>query len=371
MKIGFDAKRLFQNNTGLGNYSRTLVHNLHHFYPGEEIFLYAPKKVVNDRTRPFLDDDYHIVVPQGPTRLGWRSMGVVRAMKHDRIDLYHGLSHELPVGIRQAHIPSVVTIHDLLYKYFPMDFPVVDRFIYHTKFRFACENADSIIAISEATRADIIRHYGTDPARIRVIYQTVSPVFYTTPPEDVIQATRAAYDLPAQFILNVGSVIRRKNLEVLVRALALIPAEKRLPLVIVGDGSGYLEYIEDLIAELRLPEYIIRIKAPSPDTLNALYRLAMITVYPSLMEGFGLPVLESVICGTPVITSRRSSLTEAGGDIAHYIGGEDAEELKEKILTVLSSSGKPDPAKVAGHIARFDPGLLTRQLHDLYVDLAG
>lgn len=133
MRIGFDAKRLFVNNTGLGNYSRTLVENLHRFHPEHDLYLYAPRLVRNDRTEVFFESGYRLRSPLGPAKMGWRSFGMTHDLRKDGIELYHGLSHELPFNLEKSKIPSVVTIHDLLYKYFPMDFPLIDRWVYEKK----------------------------------------------------------------------------------------------------------------------------------------------------------------------------------------------------------------------------------------------
>lgn len=371
MKIGFDAKRLFQNTTGLGNYSRTLVDNLHTYHPEHEIYLYAPRLRNTQRTAKFLSGDYHLRTPKGIARLGWRSMGVVKEMKRNKVDLYHGLSHELPLGIKNSKISSVVTIHDLLYKYFPEDFPWVDRIIYDNKFRFACEHSSRIIAISEATRNDIIKHYKVDPDKIEVIYQTVSTEFSRNITDQEALTVTDKYKLPAEYILNVGSVIKRKNLEILIRALALIPDAKRIPLVIVGTGSNYKEFITGLIISLNLDKWIIWISGPSLAELNILYRKSLFSVYPSLMEGFGLPVLESIMAGTPVITTNRSSLTEAGGKIAHYISGDNAEELCEKMMQLSSGSSDMNTQDVHDHLNKFDAKKLTEQLNGVYKTLDG
>lgn len=371
MKIGFDAKRLFQNTTGLGNYSRTLVDNLHTFHPEHELYLYAPRLRSTSRTEPFLNGDYQLRAPKGIARLGWRSMGVIKEMRRDKVDLYHGLSHELPMGIKNSKIPSVVTIHDLLYKYFPEDFPWVDRIIYDNKFRFACEHSSRIIAISQATRSDIIRHYKVDPDKIEVIYQTVSTEFSRNISEEEAQVVINKYNLPGEYMLNVGSVIKRKNLELLIRALALIPDPKKIPLVIVGSGSNYKEFIDGLINSLKLEKWIIRITGPSLCELNILYRKSLFSVYPSLMEGFGLPVLESIMAGTPVITTKRSSLTEAGGKIAHYITGDNAEELSVKMMELAAGSGTIfDNQSVQDHLNKFEARKVTEQLNGVYQRLA-
>lgn len=370
MRIGFDAKRLFVNNTGLGNYSRTLVENLHRFHPEHDLYLYAPRLVRNDRTEVFFESGYRLRSPLGPAKMGWRSFGMTHNLRKDGIELYHGLSHELPFNLEKSKIPSVVTIHDLLYKYFPMDFPLIDRWVYEKKFSAACSKADRIIAISEATRTDIMEHFGIQPQRIQVIYQTIHPIFRHTPVMETISNVREKYNLPAEFILYVGSIIRRKNLEVLIKALDLMPPKKRLPLIIVGNGKIYLDYIEQLIDDLKLHHNIIRIKNPSLDEINIFYRLASISVYPSLMEGFGLPVLESIACGTPVITTRRSSLVEAGGKVAYYIDGGDEEELAALMMQKIGTKESfGENIEVQRHLAQFYPERLTEQLDNLYKEV--
>ncbi len=370
MRIGFDAKRLFVNNTGLGNYSRTLVENLHRFHPEHDLYLYAPRLVRNDRTEVFFESGYRLRSPMGPAKMGWRSFGMTHNLRKDGIELYHGLSHELPFNLEKSKIPSVVTIHDLLYKYFPMDFPLIDRWVYEKKFSAACSKADRIIAISEATRTDIMEHFGIRPQRIQVIYQTIHPIFRHTPAMETISNVREKYNLPAEFILYVGSIIRRKNLEVLIKALDLMPPKKRLPLIIVGNGKIYLDYIEQLIDDLKLHHNIIRIKNPSLDEINIFYRLASISVYPSLMEGFGLPVLESIACGTPVITTRRSSLVEAGGKVAYYIDGGDEEELAALMMQKIGTKESfGENIEVQRHLAQFYPERLTEQLDNLYKEV--
>jgi len=370
MRIGFDAKRLFVNNTGLGNYSRTLVENLHRFHPEHDLYLYAPRLVRNDRTEVFFESGYRLRSPMGPAKMGWRSFGMTHDLRKDGIELYHGLSHELPFNLEKSKIPSVVTIHDLLYKYFPMDFPLIDRWVYEKKFSAACSKADRIIAISEATRTDIMEHFGIRPQRIQVIYQTIHPIFRHTPAMETISNVREKYNLPAEFILYVGSIIRRKNLEVLIKALDLMPPKKRLPLIIVGNGKIYLDYIEQLIDDLKLHHNIIRIKNPSLDEINIFYRLASISVYPSLMEGFGLPVLESIACGTPVITTRRSSLVEAGGKVAYYIDGGDEEELAALMMQKIGTKESfGENIEVQRHLAQFYPERLTEQLDNLYKEV--
>lgn len=374
MRIGFDAKRLFKNDTGLGNYSRTLVQNLHLYHPEHELVLYTPAFETNERNRAFAGEGYMQRLPGLLEKPGWRSFGMSKHFERDGIDVFHGLSHELPMGIKGSKTPAVVTMHDLLYRHFPEDFPAFDRFVYHQKFRFACAQAKHIIAISEATKNDIIANYDTRPEKITVLYQSISPAFFVAPTQDAIDKVRKEYRLPEAYILNVGSIVRRKNLEELLHAYALLPLADRVPLVIVGTGATYARKMVSLIERLDIGSSIIRIKHPTLEALNVLYREALCSVYPSLMEGFGLPVLESIAAGTPVITTNRSSLTEAGGYAATYIKGNDAAQLAETLRDMIAHN---DRAKLhlneqaTAHLAQFDPEVLTQRLVGIYESLVG
>ena len=172
MKIGFDAKRAFFNPTGLGNYSRTLISSLSNRFPDHEYFLYSPKVSHNglfsaDTNNLQLRIPAGLIAKLAPAL--WRSYGMNRTLKQDKLDLYHGLSHELPAGIKKTKIPSVVTIHDLIYLRYPKYYPAMDRWVYDKKFRHSCRVADRIIAVSEQTRRDLIEFFNVIPEKITVI----------------------------------------------------------------------------------------------------------------------------------------------------------------------------------------------------------
>src|SRR5688572_23443797 len=147
MKIGFDAKRYFHNNTGLGNYSRTLVKGLTQYYPEHDYYLFNPKASRQFQKEPVAN--VHEVRPSGfiDSKLSalWRSKGVKKELHSLNIDLYHGLSHEIPVGINEMKIKSVVTIHDLIFERYPEQFGKIDVQIYRKKFTYACRNANRIV----------------------------------------------------------------------------------------------------------------------------------------------------------------------------------------------------------------------------------
>ena len=185
MKIGFDAKRAYHNHTGLGHYSRTLIRSLSEYYPEHQYYLFNPAA---SSVFKFQSGNIHEIKPTSlldrmfPS--AWRSSRVKTDLLKYEIGLYHGLSHEIPLGIQRTNIKSVVTIHDLIHERFPEQYNAVDVKIYNRKFRNACENANKIIAISEQTRNDIIQYYNIPSSKIEVCYQSCNPSFARIISED-------------------------------------------------------------------------------------------------------------------------------------------------------------------------------------------
>lgn len=376
MRIGFDAKRLYNNFTGLGNYSRTLVSNLVNFYPEEEYFLYTTGISSDETVRRFYEDKrLKTIKAVTPFKSLWRTFSITGRLKSDRIEIFHGLSGEIPVSLSHTGIKRIVTIHDLIFRVHPDTYRHADRFFYDKKFRFACRHADRIIAISESTRNDIISHYGTEPSRIKVVYQACDTVFYNPPDPAQMKLVSEKYNLPADFVLYVGSVIPRKNLLTVIKALNILSEGERIPLVIVGDGREYKREIKTYIAEKKLEKYIIWIgDLHDSRQLKALYNLARIFVYPSVYEGFGIPVAEALLSKVPVITSNLSSLPEAGGPDSLLINPYDAEEAASGILKILGDKALREKMaerglRYAGE--KFSQGITTREIFSCYRELAG
>lgn len=371
-RIGFDAKRLFNNFTGLGNYSRTLVTNLAAYYPEYAYFLFTPRIKATEETHFFQNDPlFSVHLPRGKFAPLWRLRGMIKDLKKLQIQLYHGLSHELPLHIQHSGIRTVVTIHDLLFKQFPKQYPPIDRHIYNGKFRYACRHADRIVAISEATKRDIIRYYSVPPEKIQVIYQSCHERFLQAKSKSTIRATLAAYGLPTDFLLYVGSVIERKNLLGVVKALALVRPGLQLPLVVVGSGKGYYRNrVRTQIAASGLYDKVYFIRPDSKD-LPALYQQAAIFLYPSFGEGFGIPILEALFSKTPVITSRVSSLPEAAGPDAYFVDPADCEAIAQGIEGILSDEQfrRNMVEKGFRYAQRFRGEPLTHQMMDLYKEI--
>lgn len=370
-RIGYDAKRLFNNFTGLGNYSRTLLSNLAECYPDNAYFLYSPKVAKNEETHFFLNSPmFSVHLPKGGSRAYWRSWGIKSDLRKHRVELFHGLSHEIPMGLHRLDIKSVVTIHDLVFKYYPEQFAFFDRQIYDFKFKYACQHADKIIAISESTKQDIIKFYNIAPEKITVIYQSCHERFMQERSPKTIEATLKRYKLPSEYFFYVGSIIERKNLLGIIQAMEMLPADLQLPLVVIGEGKAYKQKVLSYIAEKKLTDKVIFIKADFDD-MPALYQHAKIFLYPSYYEGFGIPVLEALFSRTPVITSNVSSLPEAGGEDTYLVDPTQPEQIAIGIQKILTDDVFRHQmiGKGYAYAQQFRGEPLAEQLMDLYESL--
>ena len=297
MNIGFDGKRAVRNFTGLGNYSRYVIEYLCRHYPNHQYTLYAPKEGSGQpftemmRQCPALKTVYAKGIWKR-ARAAWRSWGVTRQLEQDGIQIYHGLSNELPLNIRQAKgVRSVVTIHDLIFLRHPEFYPAIDRKIYAYKFRQACLQADAIIAISECTKRDIQEFFGIPEEKIHVIYQGCDPIFTRPVTEEEKQRVRTKYNLPTRYILNVGTLEARKNAALLAKAHnGQCPDDVHL--VLVGRTTPYVKEIQRFANWFVHRDNMHILPHVPTEDLPALYAGAELFVYPSLYEGFGIPILE-------------------------------------------------------------------------------
>lgn len=365
MRIGFDAKRLFCNATGLGNYSRTLVENLHQYYPESELHLYTPKITLAQLSQPFLQGNYHIQqAPPKAFKAYWRSRGIIKQLLNDNIQLYHGLSHELPWGIHKTKIPTIVTIHDLIFKRYPELYPWLDRQFYEQKMRYCTQYATGIIAISEQTKADLQTFYQIPAERIQVIYQSCQSIFYTNP------KTLPAPTVPKSYLLWVGSFQKRKNFSLLLQAYTQLAPEDRLPIVAVGGNSKHREELEQQAAANGLSPWLHwHTEVSNTSTLHQLYQHASLLVYPSIFEGFGLPIAEALLTEVPVVAAQSSSLPEAGGPNSIYIDPASPVDLAAAIKAVLQQPTKQVAMGSKGRayaLQQFHPQTTSRTLWDYY-----
>jgi len=360
MNIAFDAKRAFQNNTGLGNYSRTLIQSLIKGYPVHSWYLFAPKQ-----TTMFIPDAHAKVILPEKTwhrwfKSAWRSKYVVKELQQYKIDLYHGLSHEIPFGIHESGVKSVVTMHDLIFERYPGQYNPIDVFTYRRKARYACRHANRIIAISEQTKQDIITYYQIPAEKISVVYQSCDPAFSIHHSPAELAQLRAKYNLPDRYFLYVGSVIERKNLLGVIKAMQILQGTLSIPLVVLGNGSGYKKKVKAFIAENGLEQQVIWLNEQSRldfKEVPLLYQAATALLYPSVFEGFGIPILEALCSLTPVITSQGSCFGETGGDAALYIDPLQPETLAAAMQQVATDTELVNRMKEKGwvHAQHFTP----------------
>jgi len=334
MRIGFDAKRAFFNKSGLGNYSRDTISILTGNYSEHSYFLYTPPgtPTVNFTAGSPVSVCKPMNYVGRKFPFFWRSFMLSNQLKSDRIDLFHGLSNEIPFSIKNSGIKSVVTIHDLIFLRFPEWYSFIDRKIYKMKFRMSCRDADRIIAISKQTKKDIIEFFGTDPNKIDVVYQGCNPAFQKKADTEQASMISKKYSLPDEYLLYVGTVEKRKNLLTIVKAIKL--SNLNIPLIVVGRHTSYSEQVKNYIRNKNMKN-IRFIKHVDTSELPVFYQNAKIFIYPSLFEGFGIPIQEALFSKTPVITSKTGCFPEAGGPGSVNIDPENAEDLADAILMLL------------------------------------
>ncbi|GAB2706172.1 glycosyltransferase family 1 protein [Mucilaginibacter koreensis] len=336
MKIGFDAKRAFLNGTGLGNYSRWLLKSLSEHQPNHTYHLYTPKKKPNaylSLLKALAHTNIHLPKSKWLTSW-WRSKGIIKDLKADGIQLYHGLSHELPLGIVNSGIASIVTVHDVIALRFPEYFSWLNQKIYVAKLKYACRAANHVIAISEQTKTDLVERLQVDIQKISVIYQNCDAVFSNPISLEQKVAVGNRYNLPDKFLLTVGTIEMRKNLLLVAQALQQLPVD--IQLVAVGKPTPYLDEVKVYLKEYNLLNRVTFLHQVPFSDLPAIYQLATVFVYPSRYEGFGIPVLEALNSGIPVIAATGSCLEEAGGPDSLYIDPDDAEGLAIQVNRILA-----------------------------------
>ena len=340
MRIGFDAKRAFSNNTGLGNYSRDTIQILSSYIPNNKYFLYTPTNNKNNRASLICErDNTTICTPQSlldrTFKKYWRSKSVVKDLISNKVKIFHGLSNELPLGIERTSIKTVVTIHDLIFMRYPHFFKDIDRKIYHKKFKSACERADRIIAVSEQTKQDIIDYFFISANKIKVVYQGCNQIFQNKISEKTRKLTNTKYNLPQNYLLYVGTIEKRKNLLTLLEALTELPKQN---LVVIGEGKSYKTKCLKFIAQNKLSNRVLFLSGLALEEMALIYQSAKIMIYPSIFEGFGIPIVEALFSKTPVITSQGSCFHETAGPNSKYINPLSSSNIKEAIIEIQNST---------------------------------
>ncbi len=369
MRICIDTSPAVHRRAGLGRYAQELLAALLVADTDNEYvaFYHRPRDA---QIEPPLDRVPHLTSNLGtkPWRfaaLFAQSLRIPQDRMFPGIDLFHATDHLLP---RLSRVRTVFTLHDLIFRLYPETHKPLNRWFLTLVMPRFLKAADAVIAVSEHTKRDAVRFYGLDEAKIHVIYEGVDARFRPASAEAMARVRRD-HGLPPQFILSLGTIEPRKNLTSLLEAyhgLRVRGSEARL--VIVGQKGWLYEGFFRRLHELGLENEVVFTGFVPDADLPALYSAAELFVFPSLYEGFGLPVLEALACGAPVVTSNRSSLPEVAGDAALLVDPTSVADLQATMTTVLESQDVRADLKARGprQAARFSWDKAARETLALY-----
>lgn len=353
MNIGIDAKPLEEKKAGIGIYLEQILRIINENDKDNKYFLYTSRKLRID----FKLNDNFVIRENITSKIGelFHFLGLHKKLKEDKIDVFWGTEHILPKRSKYTKkVKYILTVHDLAIKKLKTVGSLKNTLTQKIFLRKSIVNADKIIAISEATKKDIIDIYNIKKDKVKVIYNgTNAKEAEDLERENVEKIEEKLKIKGIPYILFVSTIEPRKNVETLIKAFEYIKQKQKskLKLIIVGKlGWKYKEVLK-LYEESKYKEDILMAGYVSKEEKNYLYKNAKCFVYPSLYEGFGLPILEAMANKLLVVTSDNSSLTEVGGNAAYYYKNVlDYKELSEKIIEVLKV-GKEEKQR------RIDEGL--------------
>lgn len=353
LHIGFDAKRLFNNKRGLATYARTLLLTLRRQFPNIHIYLYTPKIKSPYKLAEFKDDPGFIIrTYDGPFSWYWRSKGIIKQLEIDNIELFHGLSSELPRGIHKTEIKSVVTIHDLLWKKHTNDYTIADRIILDNKLKNAIKRADKIVTVSDHTKSSLSEYVKIEECRLKSIQQIAGPEFYENNVRGHVDG------LPDKYILAFADKKNRKNLELLVDAIKLVK-DNDIRLVLIGGSSKQLADADT--------DRIVSVSHVSYEDLIHYYEHALFCAYPSRDEGFGLPIVESLMRQLPVVVMDKPPMNQIKHPLVHtFSPSVNPQQLASVFEKVIDRS-----KAVNDYISPTSIKNYARQYMDVYLSVLG
>jgi glycosyltransferase involved in cell wall biosynthesis len=369
LTLGFDAKRALYNTTGLGNYARTHLGNLLTYHSEHAYHGFAPGKNKRQPQATWSPIQEHpsmqVHLDPSPWANLKRSLALSQDLQAKGIQVYHGLSNEIPLDLQGTGIRTVITIHDLLFLDYPQIYPWLDRQIYRLKTQAGLAKADRVVAISQTTRDRILHYFPSLQNRIDVIYQPCSSTYYRDPwsdPGNMEGITTQPY------WLYVGTIETRKNLLGLLRAMSTLLPQERLPLVVIGRGGRHAQVCQQLGHQNGLD---IRWMPDFRGDLRAWYQGATALLYPSQAEGFGLPVAEALLSGCPVMTSKGTSMAEFSGEWSITVDPASIPSMAEGLRQTLKPSSHHHRVQARWAMLQIlDPIQITQQWISLYQELA-
>ena len=343
MRIGVDVRPFLSRETGVGTYLKNLLFQLARIDEANEYCLFSSswkerfpvEKIPSFAKSRFRD----LRIPVRTVNFLWYRLGrpSLDSFFGTKLDLTHSPTPlALPTGGKK-----IVTVYDPFFLDQPGKADRQARDVFSKKARESLENADGILTISEFTRRAVLERFSLDEARIKVTPLGLNPLFFEDVPAEVLETTRRKHALPERFLLFVGAVEFRKNLVTLVEALARVhEAGEKVALVVAGRKGEDSANLNETVARLRLGDWVKRLGYLPDSEVRDLYRLAHIFVFPSLCEGFGLPLLEAMACGLAAAVSRAGALPEVGGEAATYFDPIDPDEIAGVLLELLGDTGK-------------------------------
>ncbi|MDD4953548.1 MAG: glycosyltransferase family 1 protein [Candidatus Omnitrophica bacterium] len=335
MRIGIDARFIQGPNTGVTNYLVNLIKALERIDRDNDYTLFLSDPDYAGRLRQ--GSRFKVIVKEA-SALFWKNVWLPKQARKLKIDVMHFPAYTCPfVKVKN----SVVTVHDLVHKVNPRWFSLRELILIGLPITIAIRKAAKIIAVSESTKRDIMKFYGVKEDKIAVTLEAADSTFRPINDQAALEDIRSKYKLGINFILYVGVLFKRRNIQRLIEAFLLMQKDKELPgyqLVIAGPGKDYFD-LQGLLDRYKLRDRVSYLGYVDQQDLPLLYNAASFFVYPSLYEGFGLPVLEAMSCGKAVITSNVSSLPEITGEAGILIDPYSTEELYQAMRRLGQDNG--------------------------------
>ncbi|MBI1911576.1 MAG: glycosyltransferase family 4 protein [Deltaproteobacteria bacterium] len=342
MKIALDARMI--TYTGIGRYIQNLIANLPVIAKDHQFSILLNNEEID--LKDLRNISYNKLTRNIPVYSIGEQIRLPVAMNGSKPDLLHYPSFNIPVVNLK---PVVTTIHDLIYYVMPEACPnKIAHYYARFMLNMAAKRSDSIITVSIYTKNDIVKHLGVSPDKIKVIYHGVDEIYRPVKDAKTLEAVRKRYGIDGDYIFYAGNHQPRKNLRRLIEAFSILKNRKDCRLVLTGKIDPRRAELYNSVKELGLDGRVLFIGPVPEEELPALYSMARMFVFPSLYEGFGLPPLEAMACGTPVITSNTTSLPEVVGNAGITIDPLNTKELAESMESILSSSSLRQELKEKG-----------------------
>ena len=375
MRIGFNASRAKRHQDFLSSYDYNLIQAISCQFPQNEYLFFNNGNLADTASFNEAGKDNCAEVKVFNEKSGLLSKFTkpfTRSsdLKKHKLDVFHSLEPTLLFN-KPKNCKWVVTVHDLMFLRYPHLYGLKEISWIKQKVQFACKNADKIIAASKQTAQDIIEFYNIPAKKIALVYQGAHASFKEEYDSFILQRIASKYKLPSDFILSVGKLETRKNAMLTLKAMAYLRNEIDVPLVLVGKTTGYQDELQAYIKEKKLQDRVTILTDVAFEDLPKIYQLSSMFIYPSVFEGFSLPIIEALFSKVPVITSLGSSFSEAAGPNSIYVNPNDAEELAGAILRVLNNPTMATKMTIDGmaHALSFEDTSVANDLMKVYQEV--